>query len=87
MDENRCRMVAIYETRDELEALFNEDFMRQNTNLASFEEFRFSSAVFVNWNAKFIVTSREALDCCVKGKTRFNTWEAFYQAAQHRQMY
>lgn len=75
------RMVAIYESKEELEALFNESFMKKYTNYQTFEEFRFAGAVFINWSADFVVGDRMAFDCCVKGKTTFNSWEHMYQTA------
>lgn len=75
------RMVALYESREELEVLFNDDFMKKYTKFGTFEEFTFSGAVFVNWRADFIVEDRKAFDCCVKGKTIFQTWEEMYAKA------
>lgn len=75
------RMVALYESAEELEALFNSSFMKKYTNYQTFEEFRFAGAVFVNWSADFVVGDRMAFDCCVKGKTQFHSWEHMYQTA------
>ncbi len=80
-EEAASRMVALYETRQELEELFSERFMREFTSFANFEEFTFSCAVFVNWQADFIVGDRTAFDCCVQGKTRFTTWDEMYRKA------
>lgn len=77
----KSRMLALYEPREELEALFGDEFMRRHTNFQTFEEFRFSGAVFVDWGADFIVAPRAAFDCCVQGKTCFNTWDEMYEAA------
>ncbi len=79
--QNETRMVALYETREELQELFNDEFMREYTNFSTFEEFTFSGAVFVNWKADFIVEDRKAFDCCVKGKTSFHTWNEMYEKA------
>jgi hypothetical protein len=81
MMADKYGLVAINESREELEKLFNDEFMGRNTNFSSFEEFRFSGAVFVNWDADFIVAPREAFDRCVRGKTRFKSWEEMYKAA------
>lgn len=80
-EENETRMVALYETKEELQELFNDIFMKKYTNFNTFEEFTFSGAVFVNWKADFIVEDRKAFDCCVKGKTSFNTWKEMYEKA------
>jgi len=75
------RMVALYESREELQSLFNDKFMRTYTRFETFEEFTFSGAVFVNWKADFIVEDRKAFDCCAKGKTSFQTWDEMYTKA------
>ena len=75
------RMVALYESNEELEEMFNDRFMKKYTNYNSFEEFRFAGAVFINWSSDFIVGDRMAFDSCVKGKTKFNSWEHMYQTA------
>ncbi len=75
------RMVALYESDEELDCLFNQQFMQRYTNYNSFEEFRFAGAVFINWSADFVVGDRMAFDSCVKGKTKFSNWEQMYQAA------
>lgn len=75
------RMVALYESKEELEEMFNDRFMQKYTNYETFEEFRFAGAVFINWSADFVVGDRMAFDCCVKGKTKFNNWEHMYQTA------
>ncbi|MDF2656711.1 MAG: hypothetical protein K0R19_3185 [Bacillota bacterium] len=77
----QTKMLAIYESNEELEALFHDGFMKKYTNYESFEEFRFAGAVFVNWSADFIVGDRMAFDCCVKGKTAFESWDEMYQTA------
>ena len=80
-DQATSRMVALYESRQELGELFSDRFMRAYTSFASFEEFTFSCAVFVNWQADFIVGDRTAFDCCVQGKTSFKTWDEMYRKA------
>lgn len=77
-----ANMVALYESGEELEELFSPGFMERYTNFKTFEEFRFSGAVFVDWSAGFIVGPREAFNCCVRGKTTFQSWEEMYQAAR-----
>ena len=79
--EAPTKMIAIYESKEELKNLFHSGFIQEYTNFRTFEEFMFSGAVFVNWNADFIVGDRMAFDACVKGKTRFETWEEMYREA------
>lgn len=81
MDNTDSRMVALYETREELAELFSDRFMRKYTSFKDFEEFTFSCAVFVNWRADFVVGDRTAFDNCVQGKTIFTTWAEMYNKA------
>lgn len=83
MGNQLSRMVAIYESKEELGKIFNEKFMQKNTNYMTFEEFCFACAVFINWSADFVVGDRMAFDSCVHGKTRFDNWEQMYQTAIH----
>ncbi len=80
-DQYPTKMVAIYETRAELEAIFNDAFMRKYTHYNSFEEYTFSTAVFINWSSDFVVGDRFAFDSSVQGKTVFKTWEEMYKTA------
>lgn len=82
-DKKVKSLVRIAETKEELFELFSDEFMKKYTNLDSFEAFTFSSAVFIQWQAEDIIGTREAFDCCVKGKTQFNTWEEMYRTAVH----
>jgi len=77
-------MLAIYESREELDTLFDAAFMKEHTNFQTFEEFCFSTAVFIDWGADFIVAPRAAFDHCVQGRTRFETWDEMYAAAQKK---
>lgn len=80
-NEHETMMVALYESREELEALFNNAFMKKYTHYNSFEEYTFSTAVFINWSVDFVVGDRFAFDKSVQGKTKFKTWEEMYQTA------
>lgn len=75
-------MIALYETHEELNRLFNDPFMRKYTNFASFDEYKFSTAVFINWNTDFVVGDRNAFDSSVQGKTTFSTWNEMYEKAR-----
>lgn len=83
MSEEVTKIVVIGETKEELFELFDDEFMHKYTNLDSFEAFTFSGAVFVNWQAETIMGPRAAFDCCVRGKTQFDTWEEMYRTAVH----
>lgn len=63
------------EMRELMERIFHEDFMQAHTRFQSFEGFRYSSAVFVNWNAEQLIYNEEALDNFVRESTRFASWD------------
>lgn len=69
------------EMRELMERMFHEDFMREHTRFQSFEGFRYSSAVFVNWNADQLVYNEEALDNFVRESTHFSCWEEMVRTA------
>lgn len=81
IDSISTAMVALYEDHDELERMFNDEFMQKYTNYKSFEEYKFSTAVFINWQSDFVVGDRTAFDNSVKGKTIFSTWNEMYEKA------
>ena len=41
--------------KDLLMQIFDDSFMQANTRFQSFEGFRYSSAVFVNWNSDCLI--------------------------------
>jgi len=55
--------------------------MRENTRFTSFEGFRYSSAVFVNWNADQMVYDEAVFNNFVKESTRFSTWDEMIRTA------
>ena len=69
------------ELRGMLAAAFTDQFMRANTNFDTFEAFRFSSAVVINWEADVLIYARERLDSFVQESTRFSTWDDMVQCA------
>ena len=69
------------EMRELMERIFHEGFMREHTRFQSFEGFRYSSAVFVNWNAEQLVYNEEALDNFVRESTHFSNWDEMVRAA------
>ena len=44
------------EMKDLLMQIFDDSFMQANTRFQSFEGFRYSSAVFVNWNSDCLIS-------------------------------
>ena len=69
------------EMKDLLAEIFDDAFMQTNTRFQSFEGFRYSSAVFVNWNSDQLVYNEEVFDNFVKESTRFSTWDEMVQTA------
>lgn len=72
------------EFKNLLSRIFSEDFMRENTRFTSFEGFRYSSAVFVNWNTDEMVYDEAVFNNFVKESTRFLTWDEMVRTAADR---
>lgn len=58
-----------------LDDIFTDDFMQANTNFENFDQFKFSSAVFLNWNAETLVYPELLLTNFVKESTRFSDFD------------
>lgn len=69
------------EMKDLLMQIFDDSFMQANTRFQSFEGFRYSSAVFVNWNSTVSSMTTRFLDRFVQESTRFSTWDEMIQTA------
>lgn len=69
------------EFRKILTEIFTDDFIRSNTNFESFEGFKYSSAVIVDWNRDTLIYDRYLLDHFVRESTRFAAWEEMVKAA------
>ena len=63
------------EMKDLLNRIFTDTFMQANSRFQSFEGFRYSSAVFVNWNADQLIYDDAVFNNFVKESTRFSTWD------------
>lgn len=61
--------------------IFTEEFMGHHTRFQSFEGFRYSSAVIVNWDAPRMVYNDGLLDRFVQESTDFPSWDAMVRAA------
>lgn len=61
--------------------IFDDAFMQANTRFQSFEGFRYSSAVFVNWNSDQLIYDDALLDRFVQESTRFSSWNEMVQTA------
>ena len=64
-----------------LEDIFTDDFMRKFTRFQTFEGFRYSSAVIVNWRADTIIYSQTLLDHFVRESTQFSDWDEMVRCA------
>ena len=64
-----------------LEDIFTDDFMQEYTRFESFEGFRYSSAVMVNWKADTLIYAPPLLDAFVKESTDFATWDEMVRSA------
>ncbi len=67
--------------RELLEKILNDGFMARHTRFQSFEGFRYSSAVFVNWNAEQLVYNEEVFDNFVRESTEFESWDEMVKTA------
>lgn len=64
-----------------LKDIFTDAFMAEHSRFESFEGFRYSSAVLVNWEAERLVYNTELLDRFVDESTDFATWDEMVTAA------
>lgn len=67
--------------RELLGKIMNDNFMVAHTKFPSFEGFRYSSAVFVNWNADELVYNEEAFNNFVRESTQFQDWDEMVRVA------
>ena len=66
---------------DLLDMIFTDEFMQKHTNFESFEYFRYSSAVMVNWGGAFMVYQETVFDNFVVESTEFESWVQMVTAA------
>ena len=69
------------EMNDLLSRIFSDAFMQAHTRFQSFEGFRYSSAVFVNWNSDQLIYNEALLDRFVQESTQFSSWEEMVRTA------
>lgn len=67
--------------RKVFELIFNEDFMKANTNFDCFMDFQSSSAVFTNWQSDIMVYNEEVFDGFVKESTNYTSWNEMVKEA------
>ena len=79
------RVRAGKEFWDLLDMIFTDDFMHRYTNFDSFEYFRYSSAVMVNWGEEYMIYPELVFNNFVTESTQFKTWgEMIMKAADER---
>lgn len=64
-----------------LDLVFTDEFMQKYTNFESFEYFRYSSAVMVNWGSAFMIYQSNVFNNFVRESTRFETWDEMVMKA------
>ena len=64
-----------------LQDVFTDAFMHRFTRFDNFEQFCFSSAVIVNWNAETLIYSQRLLDHFVQESTDFADWDTMVRRA------
>ena len=75
------KVEATPQLRKHINAIFTDEFMRENTNFTCFMDFQSSSSVFLNWNSYLWVYNEEVFDGFVKESTRFSSWEEMVKTA------
>ena len=61
--------------------IFTDSFMTENTRFETFEGFRYSSAVILNWEADTLIFSQTLLDSFVRESTDFSSWDEMVRRA------
>ena len=69
------------ELKDLLTRIFTDEFMQANTRFQSFEGFRYSSAVFVNWNSDQLIYDDVVFNNFIRESSRFSDWDEMVRAA------
>lgn len=64
-----------------LEMIFTDEFMQKYTNFDSFEPFKYSSAVMVNWGGDEMIYMEDVFNNFVKESTVFQTWDEMVMKA------
>ena len=67
--------------RQLFDEIFNDDFMKANTNFDNFEGFKYSSAVIVNWTTDQMIYADYLMDGFVRESTRFQSWDEMVKTA------
>lgn len=85
MDQTMSKGLVFLESAPELtrllEDIFTDNFMWEYTCFDSFEDFRYSNAVIVNWKADTLICTPSLLDALVRESTDFVTWGKMVRSA------
>ena len=55
--------------------------MKKHTNFDSFEYFRYSSAVVVNWGGEYMIYPEKVFNNFIVESTEFSNWDQMVMAA------
>ena len=61
--------------------IFTDQFMKKHTNFDSFEYFRYSSAVMVNWGGEYMIYPEKVFNNFIVESTEFSNWDQMVMAA------
>lgn len=64
-----------------LNEIFSDEFMAKHTNFQTFAQFRYSSAVFVSWDAAELIYDEDNMDRFVRESTQFKNWDEMTKTA------
>ncbi len=63
------------EFKNLLNEIFCDEYIQSHSNFGSFQAFKYSSAVIVDWDHDPLIYSKSMLDSFVKESTQFSTWD------------
>lgn len=64
-----------------MDMIFTDQFMKKHTNFDSFEHFRYSSAVMVNWGGEYMIYPEKVFNNFIVESTEFSNWDQMVMAA------
>lgn len=74
IDEQYVRVPAGEKFWNLLDMIFTDEFMKKYTNFDNFDNFKYSSAVMVNWGQEYMIYSENVFNHFIVESTRFTTW-------------
>lgn len=64
-----------------MDMIFTDQFMQKHTNFDSFEYFRYSSAVMVNWGGEYMIYPEKVFNNFIVESTEFSNWDQMVMTA------